>query len=149
VSEVNGSKLLVRGARVDLGDGVERRVIFDFEALLLIEERCGSIHAYLDGLAKGTKGRLLRSLSAGLAGGLAHDPVSDARIRAALMASMKRGYDHLQPYVDALDGAWEEAHHLDEAPAGKDSAPESGSPGPTSTEGALSTLAGQTPSSGA
>lgn len=153
MSEVNGRQLFAEGAVVDLGDGVPRRVVFDLEALLRIEERCGSLTAYMEGLQRGWNGRLMRSVLAGLVGGLSHDrSIDEPRIRAALFLTIKQGLGSVQPLITALDEAWDDAIPPAAKPGaqapGKDSAQESSSPGPSSTDEQPSTTVAATASSG-
>lgn len=146
----DGAKLLARGSEVVLADGVPRRLILDMEALLVIEERVGSISAYRTGLILGFRGKVLKSVLAGLIGGLAHLQGEAALTPQQITGLMRGGNKDVQSYIDALDAAWDEAIPLPtpKATPGKGSGAASTSPGPSSSGASRSTTAARRRSSG-
>lgn len=141
----DSAKLRPQGTTVTLRDGKARRVVFDMEAMAIIEEMCGSIAAYNEGLLRGMKGRALRSITAGLVGGFAHYEEEHAMSRAKVVRLME--WANLQQYVDALDVAWEEGVPGAGTP-GKGSSRGNSSRGRNSTGGRRSTMAAASGSSG-
>ncbi len=136
-----GVQLRAAGVPVTLADGTERRLRFTLDSLLEIEEECGSLLDYLDGIGGGfRRGKTLTALVAGLAAGLRHDrTVTKDLVKALVMQVMgQRGqWGVLQGYVTALDEAWEQAVPRAEArdagdPKGSSSAA-NGSPGQISS----------------
>lgn len=103
----DGERLLARGATVILTDDVPRRVILDMEAMVMIEDICGSLTAYTDGLESSYKGKLVKSVVAGLTGGLSHRIGPEAMPRTKVTRLMRMA--DMQSYIHALDAAWEEA----------------------------------------
>lgn len=107
----DGTKLLARGATVTLADGVPRQLILDLEALVVIEERVGSLVEYSEGLLNGVRGKVIRSLLAGLVGGLSHLKGEQALTPQQISQLVKiKAWKDLQVYIDVLDEAW--AEHL-------------------------------------
>lgn len=148
----DGTKLLARGVTVILADGVPRQLILDMEALVVIEERVGSLVEYNEGLLHGVRGKVIRSLLAGLVGGLSHLEGEEALSSRQISRLVKiEKWPDLQGYIDVLDEAW--AEHLPsskkgQAP-GKGSGAASSSRGRKSTGASRSTTAAATGSSGA
>jgi hypothetical protein len=127
-------KLLAPGVEVTLKDGVPRRLILDMEAIVVIEERLGSLSAYLDGLNRGFRGKHVTSILAGLVAGLSHlrddldRPAYPARRVSALM-----DFQSIKLYATALDEAWAQHMPTKDTSRGKDSGRASSSRGKRST----------------
>ena len=146
----DGTKLLARGATVILADGVPRKLILDMEALVVIEERVGSLSAYSEGLQRGFRGKVIKSVLAGLIGGLAHLEAPSALSPRQISHLMK--YQDVQVYIDALDAAWAEnvpTIKNNGQTSGKGSGVASSSRGRKSTGGSRSSTAAVTATSGA
>jgi len=145
----DGVKLLARGSLVTLADDVPRQLILDMEALAVIEDRVGSISAYRAGLVLGFRGKVLKSVQAGLIAGLSHLEGKAALSPQRIVRLMK--WDDIQAYIDALEAAWDEAIPVAKEPTstGKDSGAASIYPGQSSTDESPSTMAAAAASSGA
>jgi hypothetical protein len=133
----DGAKLLARGTIVVLKDGVARRLILDMEALVVIEERTGSLSAYHSGLLLGSRGKVIKSVLAGLVGGLSH--LEGKQALSAKQVSQLMVYDDIQAYINALDAAWTEAMPTTSVARGKGSGAASTSRGRKSTAASRST----------
>lgn len=147
----DGAKLHAVGATVLLADGRPRQLIFDMEALLLIENQAGSLQDYTLGLQQGFRGKVLRSVLAGLTGGLAHYRAKDKGRDGLTTLEISRllVFDDIQKYIDALDAAWEEGLPSAGKTPGKDSGAASSSRGRRSTAGSRLTTHAASASSGA
>jgi len=147
----NGTRLLAAGIEVTLKDGVPRRLIIDMEALAVIEERIGSLSAYVEGLRRDVRGRMVSSVLAGLEAGLRHlrDPNGEPAFNRKRVAQLME-FDHLTDYVVALDKAWDEGVPMSEEASaeGKASSRARRSPGQSSTGERPSPTDGATASSG-
>lgn len=145
-----GIRLLADGAPVTLKDGTQRRLILDMEALAVIEERMGSLSAYVEGLQRGFRGKHVSAVLAGLEAALRHyrDPRGDPEFTRRRIASLVY-FDRLTTYADALDQAWDEGIPMAE-PRGKAAASKKArrSRGQNSSDGSRSTTAAALGSSG-
>ena len=143
----DGARLLARGATIKLGEQ-EYQLRYDFESIVLIEEREGSLLGFLEELGKGWRGKQFRCLRTGLVAGLAHTGLSEREIVPLID---HRNLEAMRSYTDAINEAINEAlpQNKDEASAsGKASRKAKDSTGSSSTDSSPSTLAVVTASSG-
>lgn len=96
----------VRSPVVTLADGVARKLVFDIEALVVIEDLTGSLSAYSEGLVRGLRGRAMKSVRAGLIAGLSYLQGQEALTPYRITQMMR--FDDLKDYIEALDAAWAE-----------------------------------------
>lgn len=146
----DGLKLLAPGVSVTLKDGVPRPLVIDMEALVVIEERLGSLSAYSEGLNRSLRGKHITAILAGLIAGLSHlrDDLGRPAFPAHRVSALMDFYA-LEEYVRALDEAWGQAMPSKDTPRGKDSGRARGSRGKRSTGEQPSITAAATTSSGA
>ena len=112
----DGLKLLANGASVRFKDGLEYRLVFDWEALLRLEQS-HTLQSFADAIDVGrTKfdTKRLQAIDAGLVAALSHyrdDPLPDGATRELAAVEWRRLFDFRQvaDYLGALNLAFVEA----------------------------------------
>lgn len=133
----DADRIRADGIPVTLADGSTLQLRFDFEALLTIERRLGSLTGLTKNLDSGLDGSVLEALL------------------VAVAAAGHRSEDELMPLLDSTQLAAYKTAVIEglavsfgRPGSGKESAPGSGSPGPTSTTPPPSDSGGATTPSG-
>lgn len=152
--ESNGRQLLAAGVPITLADGVTRRLIFDMEALVSLEDQVGGLLQFTELLqeARGRvfRARRLKAVRVGVVAGLAHTGLPEKAIVTLLPS---RSITKLNALFDAVSEAVNQGlpvfddEELAQAEAPLDE-PTSDSTGSTSTGSEPSSMAALTVSSG-
>jgi hypothetical protein len=136
-------RVLALPAQVEIG-GSTQRLIFDYEALELIEDEFGSLSAAEDAVIRGYGSRLLKLVRVAFTGGLRH-----ARMPPNVVLEMLQPPIHeeqLRAYREAIREAWNTAFPQANE-SGKGGGEASDSPGESTTTSRRSDSAVQTRSS--
>lgn len=126
----------------------EHRLIFDFEALEIIEAEFGGLQNFSDELNGGFRGKRLKVIRVGLKAGLAHADNSPARIREITSQLVGPGFKQTDTVVTSIIEAFNQAVPPARRAAGKASSRASGSPGNGSSASPASTTSSARESSG-
>jgi hypothetical protein len=139
-------RVLALGAQVELG-GERLRLVFDYEALELIEEEFGGLAGFTEALDRGYESRMLKMCRVALTAGLRHVGMPAEVVLECLQPPISP--ERLNEYHAAIVKAWKEAVAPQKGRPGKGDGEKSGSPGPDSTTSPPSASAAATPSSSA
>lgn len=96
-----GDRILGNGTRVKLRDGSYQNLVLDFEAIVTLEDKYGSLEGFVGVLQK-EGGKRFTAIRDAMVACLAHTSLSEEEISKGLV------FKEFQNYVDALTGALEE-----------------------------------------
>ena len=130
----DADRIAAKGVPITLSDGVERVVRFDLEALLVIEEKFGSVGEFAGLIDADLRGKGLRALIGGLTAAL--EPALDEDSVKKLFDTRERVHYQLA-IVQALNQAFKPAEESGKVSAGTNESrglPSTSSSAPISAE---------------
>lgn len=134
----DGARVIGAGVPITIG-GEEHRLLFDFEALEIVEDELGGLLHFTAALNGGYRTKRFKSIRVGLQAALAHEGLTQeklGKLTTALHSSLRDGFEAMDAVHRAICEAFDQAippPAKDKRPS-KGSGREKGSPGPASTD---------------
>ncbi len=134
----DGARIIGAGVPVTIG-GEEHRLLFDFEALEIVEDEFGGLLHFTTALNGGYRSKRFKSIRVGLQAALAHEGLTReelAELTAALLATLQAGFEATDAVHKAICEAFDQAipPPAKGKRSSKGSAREKASRGPASTD---------------
>ncbi len=134
-----GARVIGAGVPVTVG-GEEHRLLFDFQALEIVEDEFGGLLDFTTALNGGYRSKRFKSIRVGLQAALAHEGLTRedlAVLTASLAVSLRQGFEESDAVHRAICEAFDQAI----PPPSKDKRSSKGSAREKGSRGAASTAA--------
>jgi hypothetical protein len=106
-----GARVIGAGVPITIG-GEAHRLLFDFEALEIVEDELGGLLHFTTALNGGYRSKRFKSIRVGLQAGLAHEALTREEITgltAELLATLQQGFEACDAVHRAICDAFDQA----------------------------------------